>query len=81
MFLDGQKIPTGLDQSVADDTLMCLFDGQRRKMLKRYLETKYGMTPADYRAYWGLPDDYPMVAPGYAAEKGIAVRSDMSNPS
>jgi len=81
MFLDGNQIPTGLDQSVGDDTLMCLFDGQRRKMMKRYLESKYGMSPADYRAYWGLPDDYPMVAPGYAAEKGMIGRAAPTDPS
>ncbi len=44
-------------------------DGKKLKMLKRHLRTTYGMTPEDYRAKWGLPADYPMVAPDYAAER------------
>ena len=45
---------------------MCLDDGRRLKTLKRYLRRKYSLTPEQYRARWHLPDDYPMVAPGYA---------------
>jgi predicted transcriptional regulator len=52
--------------SVTDDYIICLEDGKRFKSLKRHLKTVYGMTPADYRIKWGLPMDYPMVAPNYA---------------
>ncbi len=52
--------------SVKRDYIVCLEDGKKLKMLKRHLMTHYGMTPDDYRAKWGLPGDYPMVAPSYA---------------
>ncbi len=48
---------------------MCLDDGKKLKMLKRHLRTAYNMTPDDYRKRWGLPRDYPMVAPNYAATR------------
>ena len=53
-------------QSVKTDFIICLEDGKKLKMLKRHLMTAYKMTPAQYRARWGLPADYPMVAPSYA---------------
>src|SRR5262249_49320585 len=53
-------------QSVKPDFIVCLEDGKKLKMLKRHLMTAYKMTPAQYRARWGLPADYPMVAPSYA---------------
>ncbi len=53
-------------QSIKPDYIVCLEDGKKLKMLKRHLMTSYGMTPDDYRAKWGLPSDYPMVAPNYA---------------
>jgi predicted transcriptional regulator len=52
--------------SVKKDYIVCLDDGKKLKMLKRHLMTHYGMTPDDYRTKWGLPADYPMVAPAYA---------------
>jgi predicted transcriptional regulator len=52
--------------SIKKDHIVCLEDGKKLKMLKRHLMTHYGMTPDDYRAKWGLPKDYPMVAPEYA---------------
>lgn len=52
--------------SVKRDGIVCLEDGKKFKMLKRHLMTDHGMTPEDYRARWGLPSDYPMVAPDYA---------------
>src|SRR5580692_6670574 len=52
-------------KSITPDYLICLEDGKRVKMLKRYLRTSYGITPAQYRAKWGLPVDYPMAAPNY----------------
>jgi predicted transcriptional regulator len=55
-----------VEQSVADDYLVCLEDGRRLKTLKRYIRCHYALTPQQYRARWGLPPDYPMVAPSYA---------------
>ena len=52
--------------SVKNDHIVCLEDGKKMKMLKRHLMTEHGMTPDEYRARWGLPGDYPMVAPAYA---------------
>jgi len=56
-------------KSVFPDFIVCLEDGKKLKMLKRHLQTIYGMTPSDYRAKWGLPHDYPMVAPNYASTR------------
>ncbi|WP_233351894.1 MucR family transcriptional regulator [Hyphomonas neptunium] len=55
-----------INKSVTPEFLICLEDGAKLKMLKRYLRTRFDMTPEDYRAKWGLPADYPMVAPNYA---------------
>ena len=55
--------------SVKPDYIVCLEDGKKLKMLRRHLMTHYEMTPEDYRAKWGLPADYPMVAPNYAAKR------------
>ena len=55
--------------SVKPDYIVCLEDGKKLKMLKRYLRTNYDMTPEEYRARWGLPSDYPMVAPNYAKRR------------
>ena len=57
------------DQSVFNDYIICLEDGKKLRMLKRYLMAQYGMTPADYRAKWGLPQDYPMAAPALSAQR------------
>lgn len=59
---------TSIKKSITDDYLICLDDGKRFKSLKRHL-SRLGMTPAEYRAKWGLPSNYPMVAPGYAAKR------------
>ncbi len=56
-------------RSVTPDFIICLEDGKKLKMLKRHLATAYGMTPDDYRQRWGLPPDYPMVAPNYALQR------------
>ena len=53
-------------KSITPDYLVCLEDGKKLKMLKRHLKSAYNMTPDQYRARWGLPPDYPMVAPDYA---------------
>ena len=61
--------------SVKADAVTCLDCGEKMKMLKRHLGTEHGMTPAEYRARWSLPADYPMVAPDYAAKrKELALR-------
>ena len=56
-------------KSITPDYLICLEDGKKLKMLKRHLRTTYKMTPDQYRAKWGLPSDYPMVAPSYAEQR------------
>jgi|SRR4029079_308536 len=53
-------------KSVTPEHIVCLEDGKKFKSLKRHLRTQYGMTPEQYREKWGLPPDYPMVAPNYA---------------
>ncbi len=58
-----------INRSITDDYLICLEDGKQLKMLKRHLKTAYGMSPEEYRERWGLPADYPMVAPSYAARR------------
>ncbi len=58
-----------IKQSVKPEYLVCLDDGKKFKMLKRHLKTAYNITPDDYRKRWGLPSDYPMVAPNYAATR------------
>ncbi len=63
-----------LKKSVTPDYLICLEDGIKLKMLKRHLRTSYDMTPEQYRARWGLPDDYPMVAPNYAKKRSSLAR-------
>jgi len=55
--------------SVKPDYIVCLEDGKKLKMLKRYLRTNFDMTPEEYRARWNLPSDYPMVAPNYAEKR------------
>jgi predicted transcriptional regulator len=60
------KPPVPIRKSIEDDYLICLEDGQKFKSLKRHLMTHYNMTPEEYREKWGLPSDYPMVAPAYA---------------
>ena len=60
-------------KSISPDYLICLEDGRKFKSLKRHLRTKYDMSPEEYRAKWGLPKDYPMVAPNYAK-----ARSDLA---
>jgi predicted transcriptional regulator len=55
--------------SIKPDYIVCLEDGKKLKMLKRHLMTHYNMSPEDYRAKWGLPADYPMVAPNYAEQR------------
>jgi predicted transcriptional regulator len=58
-----------IKKSVNPDYIICLEDGKQLKMLKRHLKTAYEMTPEEYRERWGLPSDYPMVAPNYARQR------------
>ncbi|MGH1375879.1 MAG: MucR family transcriptional regulator [Alphaproteobacteria bacterium] len=58
-----------IKRSITPDHLICLEDGKKLKMLKRHLKTAYNMTPEEYRERWGLPADYPMVAPNYAIRR------------
>ena len=62
-------------KSIFADHIVCLEDGKKLKMLKRHLATSYNMTPAQYRERWGLPRDYPMVAPDYAAQRSRLAKS------
>ena len=58
-----------ISKSITDDFIVCLEDGKKLKMLKRYLRSQYDMSPEDYRRKWGLPADYPMVAPNYSKRR------------
>ena len=70
-----QEPAVSIRSSIKPDHLVSLESGKKMKMLKRYLMTNYGMSPADYRAKWGLPKDYPMVASDYAQQrKEIALK-------
>jgi predicted transcriptional regulator len=61
-----EKPAVPVEESVAHDYLICLNDGRKLRALKRYLWRKYALSPEQYRKKWGLPDDYPMVAPAYS---------------
>jgi predicted transcriptional regulator len=64
-----RKPAVPVNRSIHNDHIVCLEDGKKLKMLKRYLRSNYSMTPDEYRKRWGLPADYPMVAPAYAARR------------
>jgi len=64
--IEAPKPAVPLKKSVTPDYIVCLEDGKKFKSLKRHLRTQYNMTPEQYREKWGLPVDYPMVAPNYA---------------
>jgi len=61
-------------KSITNDHIICLEDGKKMKMLKRHLQTVYGMTPDQYRAKWGLDSSYPMVAPSYAERRSTLAK-------
>jgi predicted transcriptional regulator len=85
----GPEAPTPavpIKKSVFPDYIVCLEDGKKLKMLKRHLQAAYGMTPAQYRERWKLPQEYPMVAPNYttrrsvlAKESGLGRKPDRQN--
>jgi predicted transcriptional regulator len=66
---DAQKPAVPVKKSINPEFIVCLEDGKKFKSLKRHLRTQYNMTPEQYREKWGLPYDYPMVAPNYAAAR------------
>jgi predicted transcriptional regulator len=66
------KVP--IKRPITPDYLICLEDGKKLKMLKRHLMTSYNMTPEQYRDRWGLPGDYPMVAPNYANQRRVLAK-------
>ena len=71
-----------IKRSINSDYIVCLEDGKKLKMLKRYLRTRYGLTPESYRAKWNLPADYPMTAPNYAAKRSdFAKQIGLGKPS
>jgi len=68
-FITNREPAVPIDKSVTPDFVICLEDGKKLKMLKRYLRTHYDLSPEEYRRKWGLPADYPMVAPNYAKRR------------
>ncbi len=72
--LEPTKPAVPVKKSMTPDYLICLEDGQRFKSLKRHLRTRYKMTPEQYRDKWGLPPDYPMVAPNYAVARSALAK-------
>ena len=66
---DSLKPSIAVKKSISSDFIVCLEDGKKFKSLKRHLRTQYNLTPEQYRSKWGLPKDYPMVAPNYAAAR------------
>jgi predicted transcriptional regulator len=76
LAVQGRLPAVPIEMSVTPDYIVCLEDGKRFKMLKGHLRASYGMSPAEYREEWGLPADYPMVAPKYR-EKRVRMAQDM----
>jgi len=80
---DGPAVP--ISESVKDDHIVCLEDGKRLRMLKRYLKAQFDMSPEEYKAKWGLAEDYPMTCPdlaearsGLAKERGLGTNKSKS---
>ncbi|MBD3732408.1 MAG: MucR family transcriptional regulator [Sphingopyxis sp.] len=69
-----QQPAVSVRASVKPDYIVCLEDGKKLTMMRRYLMTNFGMTPDDYRAKWNLPKDYPMVAPNYAEKRRVLAK-------
>jgi predicted transcriptional regulator len=77
----GQTPAVPVEESITRDYLVCLNDGQKLRSLKRYLKRKYSLSPEQYRSQWGLPDDYPMVAPAYAELRASIAKRQAGGPS
>lgn len=75
-----EKPAVPVAESVAHDYLICLNDGRKLRALKRYLWRKYALTPEQYRKKWGLPDDYPMVAPAYSELRAKIAKQPAGGP-
>ena len=69
-----KKPAVPIKNSITDEFLICLEDGKKFKSLKRHLRSKYGLSPEEYREKWGLPYDYPMVAPSYARKRSALAK-------
>ena len=69
------KPAVAISKSVFSDYIVCLEDGKKLKMLKRHLQTAYGMSPDQYRSKWGLDSNYPMVAPEYAKKRSSLAKA------
>ena len=67
--MEKQKPAVPIRKSITDHYIVCLEDGKKLKMLKRYLRSNYNLSPEEYKRKWGLPADYPMVAPDYAKRR------------
>lgn len=72
---EAQKPAVSIKKSITPDHLISLEDGRKYKSLKRHLRTAYNLSPEEYRAKWGLPKDYPMVAPNYAASRSALAKT------
>ncbi|WP_416898638.1 MAG: MucR family transcriptional regulator [Minwuia sp.] len=72
---ESQEPAVSIKRSITPDYLICLEDGRKLKMLKRYLRTHFDLTPETYRAKWNLPADYPMIAPNYARKRAEMAKS------
>lgn len=73
-FAERPQPAVPIKKSVTPDYIVCLEDGKKLKMLKRHLKTAYNMSPEEYRERWGLPADYPMVAPTYAKQRSALAK-------
>jgi predicted transcriptional regulator len=76
-----QKLAVPIEEPVADNYLICLNDGQKLRAPKRYIYRKYSLSPEQYREKWGLPDDYPMVAPACAELRSKIAKERASGAS
>ena len=72
--MEAQRPAISAKKSIADSYLICLEDGKKFKSLKRHLRTKFNLSPEHYREKWGLPSDYPMVAPNYAKARSLLAK-------
>ena len=82
MRLDSPRPAVPIKKSISNEYIVYLEDGKKLKMLRRHLKRAFDMTPEQYRARWGLPSDYPMVAPNYAAKRSeLAKKMDLGTES
>jgi predicted transcriptional regulator len=77
----GRTPAVPVEESITHDYLVCLNDGRQLRSLKRYLKRRYALSPEQYRSQWGLPDDYPMVAPAYAELRSGIAKRQAAGPS